>query len=162
MLEGAMGIAIFTDDASLYQAVLARFKQHIKAYIYLDSDGPLPNTPEWITKKAYYSTEVGLRALWRLPSGAFREGQVMETCRDLPHASYGLASISHMMETAYIQGDDLYSGTEGQRLKAALEQHARVTKGKSVDAMCDGNIDTTMEHGMLISTSLTDCVYRYL
>ncbi|RYP85590.1 hypothetical protein DL769_000931 [Monosporascus sp. CRB-8-3] len=146
MLEGAMGIAIFTDDVALYQSVLNRLKEHTASYIYLDDDGPLPNPPEWSSKINYYRMEAGLRALYRLPSGPFYHGQLMETCRDLPHASYGLASISHMMETAYIQGDDLYSGDTGKRLKAALEQHARIADGGSVNGMCDGQINGKMEY----------------
>ncbi|RYP62560.1 hypothetical protein DL771_009690 [Monosporascus sp. 5C6A] len=152
MLEGAMGIAIFTDDIVLYQSVLNRLKEHTAFSIYVDDDGPLPSPEDWSSKINYYRTQAGLRALYRLPSGPFYHGQLMETCRNLPHASYGLASISHMMETAYIQGDDLYSGDTGKRLKAALEQYARIADGTSANGMCNGQIKGKMEYSMLIPT----------
>ncbi|KAF2178039.1 hypothetical protein K469DRAFT_719207, partial [Zopfia rhizophila CBS 207.26] len=47
----------------------------------------------------------------------------MESCRHLEHASYGIASISHMMETARIQGEDLYGTELEMRLEKALEVH---------------------------------------
>lgn len=140
-----MNIAVYTDDRSLYNSILPRVEEMTASYIYMDGDkNNLPNPPMWTNKKNYYSTEAGLRALWRLPEGQFRHGQMMETCRDLPHASYGLASISHMMETAYIQGNDLYGGATAKRVKAALEKHAT----SSFSGMCNSNKPTgSMEYG---------------
>jgi hypothetical protein len=34
--------------------------------------------------------------------------QAQETCRDLEHTGHSLASISHVIETARIQNDDMY------------------------------------------------------
>ncbi|CAM1502478.1 Fc.00g044620.m01.CDS01 [Cosmosporella sp. VM-42] len=144
MLEAVMNIAVYTDDRTLYNSVLPRIAEMAASYIYIDGDkNKMPNPPLWTVKKNYYSTEAGLRSLWRLPEGQFVHGQMMETCRDLPHASYGLASISHMMETAYIQGNDLYGSNTAERLKAALEKHA----ASNFSGMCNGRKPTgTMEY----------------
>lgn len=145
MLEALMNIAVYTDNRSLYNSILPRVEEMTASYIYMDGDkNNLPNPPMWTNKKNYYSTEAGLRSLWRLPEGQFRHGQMMETCRDLPHASYGLASISHMMETAYIQGNDLYGGATAKRVKAALEKHAM----SNFNDMCNSKKPSgSMEYG---------------
>ncbi|KAJ4305472.1 hypothetical protein N0V90_001003 [Kalmusia sp. IMI 367209] len=137
MLEAAQGIAVFLDDRALYDAVMARFKQHVASYIYLKTDGAYPRIPEWTTK---YKTEERVRALWQ-SQPSFFNGRTMETCRDLEHASYGLASISHMLETAYIQGEDLYNSDPGVRLQTALEVHAQYAKGGSAPSeICGGSL----------------------
>jgi hypothetical protein len=141
MLEASQGIAIFLEDRTLYDSVMERFKQHVPSYIYLPTDGAYPKIPAWTTK---YLTEARVKALWQDDASYF-EGRTMETCRDLEHTSYGLASISHMMETARIQGEDLYSGELGTRLQTALEVHAPYSNGGSApDSMCGGSLKYTL------------------
>lgn len=143
MLEAALSIAVFLDDTALYKSVLDRAKQHIKSYIYLDTDGERPVTPAW----SNYQTPARVATLWQNDASYFN-GRTQETCRDLEHASYGLASISHMLETAYIQGEDLYatsSGDYGTRLQTALEVHAPYAQGGSMPArVCKGTLKYTL------------------
>ncbi|KAJ4350222.1 uncharacterized protein N0V89_008843 [Didymosphaeria variabile] len=137
MLEAAQNIAVFLEDRTLYDAVMERAKLHIASYIYLKSDGSFPKIPEWTTK---YLTEARVRALWQ-SDGSFFDGRTMETCRDLEHASYGLASISHMFETARIQGEDLYTTGLGSKLQTALEMHAQYAAGGPVSSeVCGGQL----------------------
>lgn len=141
MLEAAQGIAIFTDDRTLYDSVITRLKQHVPSYIYLNSDGANPKIPEWTTK---YLTAERVKVLWQNDATYF-EGRTMETCRDLEHASYGLASIAHMLETAYIQGDNLYPTDLGTRLKIAWEVHAPYANGGSTPSnICRGTLKYTL------------------
>ena len=140
MLEASQSIAVFLDDNTLYKSVMVRAKQHIRSYIYLSTDGALPVTPSW----SNYQTESRVKLLWQ-NDASFFEGRTQETCRDLEHASYGLASISHIMDTAYIQGDDMYSGEFGTRLQRALEVHAPYAKGGSVPStICKGTLKYTL------------------
>jgi hypothetical protein len=43
--------------------------------------------------------------------------------------SYGMASISHVAETARIQGNDLWQTSVGTRVKAAFELHSLFETG---------------------------------
>jgi hypothetical protein len=61
------------------------FKARVPATIYVTSDREYP---------------VAIVEYW-FNQGVFREnGQAQETCRDLEHTGYSLASISHVVETA--------------------------------------------------------------
>ena len=51
-------------------------------------------------------------------------GITQETCRDFAHTSFGISSISHIVETLRIQGMDVWKSTDvGVRVKTALELH---------------------------------------
>lgn len=141
MLEAAQSIAVFLDDTALYEAVLDRAKEHIRSYIYLSSDGASPLPPQWSTS---YKTQDRVQALWQ-NDGSYFDGRTQETCRDLEHLSYGLTSISHIMDTAYVQGEDMYALDYGARLHRALEVHAPYAKGGKVpDSICKGNLNLAL------------------
>ncbi|KAF2791003.1 secreted protein [Melanomma pulvis-pyrius CBS 109.77] len=140
MLEATQGIAIFLDDSTTYSTVMARFKQHVPSYIYLEKDGAYPVIPAW----SNYKTEARVKTLWQDDVSYF-EGRTQESCRDLEHASYGIESISHMMETARIQGEDLYGTEMGTRLEKALEVHAPYGDGGSAPSwFCKGTLKLTL------------------
>ncbi|KAF1959470.1 hypothetical protein CC80DRAFT_591477 [Byssothecium circinans] len=90
MLETLQDIAVLLEDRTLYDSVMKRFKQHVPSYICLESDGAYPGIPEWTTK---YLTEARVKELLQNDASCV-EGRTMETCRDLEHGSYSLASIS--------------------------------------------------------------------
>jgi hypothetical protein len=92
MLEASQFIAVFPDETVLYETVLNRTKQHIRSYNYLSSDGALPMTPAWLT----YTTASRVKLLWQ-NDASFFDGLTQEICRDLDHASYERASISHII-----------------------------------------------------------------
>lgn len=140
MLEAAQSIAVFLGDTALYKSVMDRAKQHIRSYIYVSSDGSAPLTPAW----SNYQTASRVLLLWQ-SDNSFFDGRTQETCRDLEHASYGLASISHIMETAYIQGEDMYAAEYGARLQRALEVHAPYAEGGSTpSSICKGTLKYTL------------------
>jgi hypothetical protein len=72
----------------------------------------------------------------------FMDGVAQETCRDLGHTQYGIASTMFIAETAFIQGVDLYKD-ESRRLTAALEFHAQFLNGAPVPAwLCGGKLNS--------------------
>ncbi|MEV6961950.1 alginate lyase family protein [Streptomyces sp. NPDC051207] len=67
-----------------------------------------------------------------------KSGVTQDTCRDLRRAGRGIAATSHIAETAWHQGVDLYGEVE-DRLTAALALHARHRQGKPASAArCGG------------------------
>lgn len=107
------------------------------------SDGPYPLLPQGITRAKLLSH-------WWNGQKEFKEdGMAMEVCRDLTHTGYGLASISHVAETARIQGLDLYRQDVGKRLLAGLEFQARYDKrggAEKVPAwLCKGQLKLALE-----------------
>jgi hypothetical protein len=103
MDEAAMGMAVFLEDAESYQHAMGLFKARIPAMIYTTSDGEYP-----VAARGESSSLDAIVEYW-LDQDAFRENeQAQETRRDLEHTGHSLASISHVVETERIQGDDLY------------------------------------------------------
>lgn len=61
---------------------------------------------------------------------------------------YGIASISHVLETSRIQGRDLYTEEVGSRLQYALDFHTKYENGASVPSwLCDGSVTLGIGQG---------------
>ncbi|KAK8925562.1 hypothetical protein H634G_10110 [Metarhizium anisopliae BRIP 53293] len=138
LMEASISIAVFVHNRVVYKSSLERFINSASYYIYLKSDGSEPLLPPGMTRET-------LLKRWWWGQDTFQEdGMVMETCRDLMHSSYGIASISHVAETVRIQGRDLYSEDTGNRLRHALEfltkyDNKRGTE-QAPDWLCNGNV----------------------
>jgi len=114
MIDAMLGIAVFSDNSSLYDHAVEFWKQRIPAYFYYHTDGDHPvkpprGNPSWYNQDVYNSTVDGI---------------CQETCRDFGHTAYGIAGSTHAAETAWIQGDNLYQ-SQMARLGATLEFHAK-------------------------------------
>ncbi|MFE7133964.1 alginate lyase family protein [Streptomyces sp. NPDC057638] len=136
MMEAAVGISVHLEDRASYDRAMATFRTRAAAYVYLPSDGPLPrtvpgqnlDTPEKIIK--YWHGQ-----------DRFVAGVAQETCRDFGHTGWGLSAMSHIAETSRIQGDDLYRGDVGERLRHGLGFHARYQLGEAPPSwLCGGAI----------------------
>jgi len=119
MIDGALGIAVVTDDHDLFDATLARWNHWVPAYFYnFAQDGSIPVLlPEGPTDwygQTYFNAQTS--------------GVTQETCRDLHHAQLGLAATFNAAETAFIQGVDLYTAS-APRLTTSLEYMARLLAG---------------------------------
>ena len=136
MMEAAVGISIFLDDAGAYDSAMARFRNRTAAYVYLDSDGALPKT----VPGSGLDTRDEIIGYWQGQS-TFEQGLTQETCRDFTHTGYGIASISDVAETARIQGQDLYQTDVGTRLQYALGFQAKYERGATVPSwLCHGSV----------------------
>ncbi|OKI40592.1 hypothetical protein A6A27_39630 [Micromonospora sp. CB01531] len=135
MMEAAIGIGIFLDDRAVYNAAMAKFRARVPAYIYLTSDGPYPVPPAGTS----IDTPSEIISFWQGQS-TFVDGLTQETCRDFTHTGYGISSISHVAETARIQGDDVYNEVK-DRLRHAMGLHTKYEIGTAVPSwLCGGSV----------------------
>lgn len=114
MIEGMSSIAVFTENAALWDHSIAMWRSRLPAYFYMAADGPAPVALARCDNRSYWYNQVVF-------NGSV-DGVSQETCRDFGHLSYGLASTFNVAETALVQGVDLYT-PNAERLRAALEFH---------------------------------------
>ncbi|KAL4888347.1 chondroitin AC/alginate lyase [Aspergillus ambiguus] len=140
MMEAALGISVFIENRTSYNIAMDKFLNRAAAYVYLNSDGALPNAVD-------IDSEDELISYW-YDQTTFVNGLSQETCRDFGHVGYGIASISHVAETSRIQGRDLYEEEIGKRLRYALEFHSKYENGASVpEWLCDGTVNLGLREG---------------
>lgn len=141
MTEAAVAIAVFLEDRDVYNQAVVVFLDRARAYVYLESDGPLPVE----ASGSPYDTDGEIIAFWQ-GQDDFRDGVAQETCRDLSHTTLGLVAMSHVLMTTSIQGDDLYPRV-GPRLAAAFELHSRIAvTGEVPSWLCGGSVDGRLEY----------------
>ncbi|MEU4190399.1 alginate lyase family protein [Kribbella sp. NPDC026611] len=119
MTEALQGIGVFLEDKTVYDKAISLYRLRVPAYVYLESDGALPKT----VPSQNLNTRDKIVGYWQ-GQGTFVTGVTQETCRDLTHTGYGISSISHVLETARIQGIDMYPEF-GERLRQALGFQSR-------------------------------------
>ncbi len=138
-IEAHFAIAVFKDDRTLFNKAVARWKERVKTYIYLESDGSIPTLVPFKTADQTIS-------IWRsnVSNTAFINGLAMETCRDLGHLKLGFSSMMYGAETAWQQGVDLFS-FEKNRITAFMELHGSWMTGSVAvpSTICDGNVIVT-------------------
>lgn len=119
MIDGTLGIAVVSDDHPLFDQTIARWRRWVPAYFYnFELDGPhpvmLPEGPtDWNGQTQF---------------DAHTSGVTQETCSDTRQVQTALAATINAAETAYIQGEDLYTPA-AIRLTGSLEYLARILQG---------------------------------
>ncbi|KAJ6786944.1 hypothetical protein PWT90_04581 [Aphanocladium album] len=141
--EATIGIAVFLNDRKTYDDTLKRFLRSAAQYFYLESDGPRPVRPAGLSdtqQDSWWSGQI---------ARGLKNGIGMEVCRDLAHTGYGIASVSHVIETSKIQGRDLYHEEVGTRLRYAMEFHTKYDpSGGAVlipSWLCNGKLSLHVE-----------------
>lgn len=135
MLEAAVGISVFLDDRTSYDKAIGHYLERVPAFVYLSSDGALPKT----VASQHLTTRDQIVGFW-FGASTFTTGITQETCRDFTHTGYGISSISHVLETARIQGQDLYPQV-GERLRQALGFQSKYELGAAVpSSVCGGTV----------------------
>ena len=133
LLETTIEIAVFLEDRTAYDDATNLYLGAVPAYVYLSGDGSYPKP-----RRTVHNDKQSVVNDWWQQS-TFVEGLTQESCRDLTHTGYGIASIGHFAETAWIQGNDYYSGTVGERLRKALGFHTQYENGTPVPSwLCQG------------------------
>jgi hypothetical protein len=146
--DAAIGIAVFLEDHQTFDHALARFRDRVPAYFYLEKDGPLPLTPAGSSM----NTPQRLAAYW-FRQTEYKDGVTQESCRNFQHVGYSVAATAHIAETARHQGVDLYGEAE-DRLTAALELHARHQLGEPAPAwLCGGRVERNMGPGLDVAVN---------
>ncbi len=131
MIEGMMGIAVFTGNRELLNHAAEMWKQRVPSYFYdaaLDGDHPVPaprGIAHWVTQKVFNASVNGIP---------------QEACRDFGHTSYGVSATMAAAETAHIQGLNLYESEE-PRLMAGMEFVSHyLLKNPVPPYVCDGSV----------------------
>ena len=136
MMEAAQAISVFLEDTTSYNKAMSKYMGRVPAYVYLTSDGPYPK----VAPGSGLSTPAQIIQYWQGQS-KFVDGIAQETCRDFTHTGYGIASIGHVAETSRIQGNDLYVGDIGTRLRYALGFHSLYELGAAAPSwLCHGTL----------------------
>jgi hypothetical protein len=135
MIEGMMGIAVFTNDRPLLGHAEAMWHERVPAYFYnakLDGGHPRPLPARGRSRTGWYG---------QTTFDASTNGIAQETCRDLGHTGYAISATMAAAETAHIQGGKLFESEE-PRLIAAMEFHARLLlrQGPVPQDVCGGRI----------------------
>jgi hypothetical protein len=155
MTDAQLNIAVFTDNRTLFDEAVRRWRARVPSYIYLATDGSRPVAPPG----GVYNDPAKLRCRWLAsrtittscavpPDFAYLNGQAEETCRDISHTILGLEAMTNAAETADIQhfaGVDLYR-EQRTRIVAGYEFNARYDAatlgyppGESIPAaLCQG------------------------
>ena len=135
MLEAAASMSVFLDDHTSYDTAIGHYLQRVPAFVYLSSDGARPKT----VPSQNLTTRDQIVSFW-FGASTFTTGITQETCRDLTHTGYGISSISHVLETARIQGQDLYPQV-GERLRQALGFQSKYELGAAIPStVCGGTL----------------------
>jgi hypothetical protein len=133
MIEGMMGIAVFTNDRALLDHAEEMWRKRVPTYFYnAKLDGDHPRMPDPTVHQSWYG------------QATFDEstsGIAAETCRDLGHTGYSISAAMAAAETAHIQGDKLFESEE-QRLIGVLEFHAHLLLRKEPvpNTVCGGKV----------------------
>jgi hypothetical protein len=137
MIEGVLGIAVFTDNQDLFDHGVTMWKQRVPAYFYnFEEDGNKPKPAPRGTANWYGQTTFNKEV----------DGIAQETCRDLGHTQYGLSSALNAAATAAAQGQDLF-GAEKARLTAGMEFNANLLNGATPPSyVCGGKVDISNKY----------------
>jgi hypothetical protein len=124
MLDALVGIAVFTDNATMFEHAVTFWRQRVPAYFWTLADGPYPHRvprgrSNWNDTREGSGSWYGQKVF-----NASTNGVCQETCRDFGHMQMGMASAHYTAETSMIQGVDLWKEEEA-RLTAAMEFHSR-------------------------------------
>jgi hypothetical protein len=150
IVEAMMHMAVFLDDRPLFDKAVGMWRNRMRAYMYLASDGPLPIAPaNWKYERIYemlpppapMKTRQDTIINYWYNQGTLVDGLCQETCRDFAHSGYGLASLTYAAETAWLQGLDLY-GEMQERMVAAMEFQSKYWNKQPVPkTICGGAIN---------------------
>ncbi|WP_344450331.1 alginate lyase family protein [Actinocorallia aurantiaca] len=153
LADATVDMGVFLDDRRVFDQGIKVMRSRVPAYFYLRSDGarPHPPTPPVQDLDAYWYQPCSETIDPGEPEDAKRpcaggqhvrylNGQTQETCRDRLHATYGIAAVMQLAETAKIQGRDLFTELR-PRITAASELTSRLNLSGVPANLCGGKIN---------------------
>ncbi len=126
-IDGLLSMAVFLDDKTSFDAGIDRLRKRLPAYFYLSTDDP--------SVRNYGGSNSGS---WFGPK--WTDGVTQETCRDNNHhAQFAIAAALSALETAYLQGVDLYTPNQ-TRMVAAMELMGKQLATGDMQGVCGGAV----------------------
>ncbi|MEO3787600.1 alginate lyase family protein [Actinocorallia sp. B10E7] len=154
LADATVDMGVFLDDRRVFDRGIEVMRSRVPAYFYLKSDGPRPHQPTpavWDLDAYWYqpcsetiSPEEPEDVRHPCAEGQhvhYVNGQTQETCRDRLHATYGIAAVMQLAETAKIQGRNLFPELRA-RITAASELTSRLNLAGVPADLCGGAIST--------------------
>ena len=139
-IDALLSIAVFLEDEEAFQMGIERLNNRLPAYFYLASDDP--------SVRIYGGSS---DRNWKDPNpiSQWKDGLTQETCRDnLHHAQFAIAAALAAMETAWLQGVDVYTPHQN-RMVAALELMGFQLTSGNMQGTCVNNITTNDRYNTL-------------
>jgi hypothetical protein len=134
-IDALLSIAVFIEDEAAWATGIDRLEKRLPAYFYLSSDDPSVRA---YANGTYNWSGANQPLMWV-------DGVSQELCRDNGHhAQFAIAAALSALETAYLQGVDLYS-VHQERMIDAMELMALQLSSKDMQGVCSGT--TTDQHG---------------
>lgn len=129
-IDALLSIAVFLDDQASFDEGIERLKKRLPAYFYLASDDPAVRS---YAKGTYNWSGVNAPVKWV-------DGITQESCRDNGHhAQFAIAAALSALETAYLQGVDLYTPHQ-ERMVDAMELMALQLNSNDMQGACGGAV----------------------
>lgn len=145
-IDALLSISVFLDDQASFDAGIERLKKRLPAYFYLSSDAATVRaygngTYNWGKQCVQGNENTNGCAPVKWVNGISQE-----TCRDNGHhTQFAIAAALSALETAYLQGVDLYTPHQ-ERMVAAMELLALQLSSRDMQGTCTINT-TTNRHG---------------
>jgi hypothetical protein len=130
-IDALLSIAVFLDDQVSFDLGIERLKKRLPAYFYLASDAASVRNYGGSTDANWGNYSPVLK---------WTDGLTQETCRDNGHhAQFAIAGALSALETAYLQGIDLYTPNQ-ERMIDAMELMALQLNSKDMQGTCGGAV----------------------
>lgn len=152
LADATVDMGVFLEDRHAFERGIQVMRSRVPAYFYLKSDGPRPHQPVepvWDLDNYWYQPcsetinpeepEDARRPCAPGQHVVYLKGQTQETCRDRLHATYGIAAVMQLAETAKIQGRNLFPSLR-DRVVAASELTSRLNLAGVPATLCGGRI----------------------
>ena len=124
-----MAISVFNEDRAEFDMGLSRLATRVPAYFFLAADGTPPSIA---------GDGGDVKKFWSNPT-QWVDGLTQETCRDNNHhAQFGMSGALGAMETAWHQGEDVYSKYQ-TRMVAVMELMGLQSSSGSMQGTCSNN-----------------------
>ena len=130
-IDALLSIAVFLEDQDAFAKGIERLDKRLPAYFYQSSDNPDVLAYGGSSKAAWGSYNPVLK---------WTDGLTQESCRDNGHhAQFAIAGALAALETAWIQGVDLYT-PHRKRMVDAIELMALQLDTKDMQGTCPGTV----------------------
>lgn len=130
-IDALLSIAVFLEDEAAFDLGIERLKKRLPAYFYLASDDPAVRRYGGSSDAAWGNYSPVLK---------WTDGLTQESCRDNGHhTQFAIAAALAALETAYIQGVDLYTPNQ-ERMVDAMELLALQLSSRNMQGTCGGAV----------------------
>jgi len=147
-IDALLSVSVFLEDEASFQAGIERLDKRLPAYFYLSTDAAAvrnyggSSEAMWTYPNAGSSGEGSALTQWI-------DGVTQETCRDnLHHAQFAIAAALSAMETAWLQGVDLYTPHQA-RMTAAMELMGKQLSSGDMQGVCANAVTTADRYNTL-------------